>query len=213
MKVELWQIDKVIPYENNVKKHDSDQVNGIAESIKKFGFDQPIVVDKDGVIIKGHGRRLACLKLGLETVPVLVRDDLSEDQVKAARLADNRVAVGDIDTIMLRLEMESINDDLLKGIFSDKEREFMVADLGNINVDAFVTDLNAQVEKQKEQTDSRIEAASLKPISLFRAFGFKHIRGEDQLYITKFMAKAEFETGLKEDAALVEYLKRVLQES
>ena len=61
-KVESWDVEKLIPYENNVKIHDEKQVKKIAESIKRFGWDQPIVVDKDGVIIKGHGRRLAALK-------------------------------------------------------------------------------------------------------------------------------------------------------
>ncbi|MFH3639762.1 ParB/Srx family N-terminal domain-containing protein, partial [Acinetobacter baumannii] len=81
-------VDDVKPYELNAKIHSEEQVAKIAESIARFGWDQPIVVDKNGVIIKGHGRRLAAIKLGLIEVPVLVRDDLNEEQVKAARLAD-----------------------------------------------------------------------------------------------------------------------------
>ncbi|HHP0317040.1 phage tail protein (plasmid) [Acinetobacter baumannii] len=84
----MWIVDDVKPYELNAKIHSEEQVAKIAESIARFGWDQPIVVDKNGVIIKGHGRRLAAIKLGLIEVPVLVRDDLNEEQVKAARLAD-----------------------------------------------------------------------------------------------------------------------------
>jgi ParB-like chromosome segregation protein Spo0J len=76
------------PYSNNAKTHPVEQVDKIAASIASFGFDQPIVVDGDGVIIKGHGRREASLRLGLDNVPVLVRTDLSVAEIKAARLAD-----------------------------------------------------------------------------------------------------------------------------
>ncbi len=88
LKIQMWIVDDVKPYELNAKIHSEEQVAKIAESIARFGWDQPIVVDKNGVIIKGHGRRLAAIKLGLIEVPVLVRDDLNEEQVKAARLAD-----------------------------------------------------------------------------------------------------------------------------
>lgn len=66
LKIEWWPIEAVKPYENNVKIHDEEQVEKIAQSIKQFGFDQPIVVDKDGVIIKGHGRTEASRFLGLK---------------------------------------------------------------------------------------------------------------------------------------------------
>lgn len=88
LKIQMWIVDDVKPYELNAKIHSEEQVAKIAESIARFGWDRPIVVDKNGVIIKGHGRRLAAIKLGLIEVPVLVRDDLNEEQVKAARLAD-----------------------------------------------------------------------------------------------------------------------------
>jgi ParB-like chromosome segregation protein Spo0J len=80
------------PYSNNAKTHPTEQIDKIAASSASFGFDQPIVVDTDGVIIKGHGRREASLRLGLHKVPVLVRGDLSVTEIKAARLADNRTA-------------------------------------------------------------------------------------------------------------------------
>jgi DNA modification methylase len=96
------------PYSNNAKTHPAEQVDKIAASIASFGFDQPIVVDGDGVIIKGHGRREASLRLGLDQVPVLVRTDLSVAEIKAARLADNRTAQSPWDEELLRVELEAL---------------------------------------------------------------------------------------------------------
>jgi len=96
------------PYSNNAKTHPREQVDKIAASIAGFGFDQPIVIDTDGVIIKGHGRREASLRLGLSKVPVLVRDDLSVAEIKASRLADNKTAESPWDEEILRLELEAL---------------------------------------------------------------------------------------------------------
>ncbi|EFO4448527.1 phage minor tail protein L [Escherichia coli] len=91
----------LIPYEMNAKKHDEQQIRDLAAAIKKRGFDQPITVDKNDVIITGHGRREAAIFAGLERVPVIVRDDLSDDEVRAKRLEDNRLASIDYDAIKL----------------------------------------------------------------------------------------------------------------
>jgi ParB/RepB/Spo0J family partition protein len=83
----------IVPYANNAKKHSDEQVNNLASQIYSFGFDQPIVVTKENVIIKGHGRLLAAKKLNLEEVPVIV-STIDEYQAMAARIADNKVAEG-----------------------------------------------------------------------------------------------------------------------
>ena len=106
---------ELIPYEMNAKKHDEQQIRDLAAAIKKRGFDQPITVDKHDVIITGHGRREAALLAGLERVPVIVRDDLSEEEVKAKRLEDNRLASIDYDAIKLQQELESLVQNL-KGL-------------------------------------------------------------------------------------------------
>lgn len=109
MKVETWKIEDVIPYENNPRKND-DAVEYVANSIKEFSFLQPIVVDSEGVIIAGHTRAKAAQKLGLTEVPVVVADGLSDDQVKAYRLADNKVAeAASWDWEKLNLELEEID--------------------------------------------------------------------------------------------------------
>nr|DAI10811.1 MAG TPA: ParB protein [Caudoviricetes sp.] len=89
MKVVTYQIADVKPYENNPRNNDS-AVDAVAASIREFGWQQPIVVDKDGVIIAGHTRYKAARKLGLTEVPVVVADNLTEEQTKAYRLSDNK---------------------------------------------------------------------------------------------------------------------------
>lgn len=80
----------LVPYEKNAKQHPPEQIEHIANSIKRFGWQQPIVVDRDNVVIIGHGRLLAAKELMLDQVPVVYADQLSEDDVKALRLADNK---------------------------------------------------------------------------------------------------------------------------
>ena len=89
--ISMRRINELKPYEKNPRKNDS-AVDAVAESIKEFGFKNPVIIDKDGVIVAGHTRLKAAKKLGLEEVPVIMADDLSEEQVKAFRLADNKTA-------------------------------------------------------------------------------------------------------------------------
>lgn len=89
MQIEYRKIGEVIPYENNPRNNESG-VEAVAESIKQFGWQQPIVIDKDSVIIAGHTRWEAAQRLGLDEVPVVVADNLTDEQVTAYRLADNK---------------------------------------------------------------------------------------------------------------------------
>src|SRR5207253_10405719 len=91
MKVQMWKLADVKPYPNN-PRHNDAAVDAVAESIKQFGFRQPIVVDEQGIIIVGNTRYKAAQKLGLETVPVHVAKGLTEAQIKAYRIADNKTA-------------------------------------------------------------------------------------------------------------------------
>jgi DNA modification methylase len=91
MDVTYQPIQGVIPYEFNARTHDETQVNRIANSIKEFGFNQPIVIDEQNIVIVGHGRLLAAKKLGLSEVPVLKKAGLSEAQKKAYRILDNKL--------------------------------------------------------------------------------------------------------------------------
>ena len=89
--VKEMQVDEIIPYENNPRKNDS-AVEKVAASIQEFGFKVPIIIDKNNVVVAGHTRLKAAKHLGLKTVPVILADDLTEDQIRAYRLADNKVS-------------------------------------------------------------------------------------------------------------------------
>lgn len=206
-KIETWDIQALIPYELNAKKHDKAQVKAIAASIKRFGFDQPIVVDQYGVIIKGHGRRLACLELGMERVLVLVRHDLTPDEVKAARLADNRVALGDLDTAKLTADLAEFNTDLLEGIFDAKEIDFGTADLGAMDTGAFAVDMDAVLDEQERDLQERTEKAAESRVTLARAFGFKDVTPEVARSIAKLLAKAEEHTSMVGQPAFEAWIK------
>lgn len=91
MKIQNISPGKIIPYERNAKKHDERQVANVAESIKQFGFAQPLVVDKDNVLIIGHCRLTAAKRLHLKTVPVVKMDELTPEQVDKLRLLDNKL--------------------------------------------------------------------------------------------------------------------------
>lgn len=108
MDIKQIPITDVVPYDKNPRNND-DAVESTANSIKEFGWQQPIVVDKNNIIIVGHTRLKAAEKLKLDTVPVLVADNLSEEQVKAYRLADNKTGeLADWDMALLNEELEGI---------------------------------------------------------------------------------------------------------
>lgn len=102
------EINTITPYEKNAKKHPTKQVDQIAASIQEFGFNQPIVVDKQGVIIVGHGRYEAAKKLGMEKVPVL-EVDLTREQADAYRLADNKLNESDWDMKLVIDELKELD--------------------------------------------------------------------------------------------------------
>lgn len=208
--IELWPIERVQPYEQNAKLHDKTQVARIVESVRKFGWDQPIVVDKAGVIIKGHGRRLAAIEMGMPKVPVLVRSDLTDEQVRASRLADNRAAISDLDSSILQKELADLDFDLT-GIFDAKELQFMDADLALMNDGAIVEDLDAAVAAQASETMAKIAETDKRPVRIDKALGFKTISGADERVVARFMAAAEAETNLIGADAFVAFLRKISQ--
>ena len=110
IKIEYKDINKIIPYINNPRKN-SGAVDKVAASIKEFGFKNPIIVDNDDVIVAGHTRLLAAQKLELKEVPVIKADDLTENQIKAFRIADNKTSeFAEWDMELLEIELEDIDD-------------------------------------------------------------------------------------------------------
>jgi DNA (cytosine-5)-methyltransferase 1 len=155
-RVELVDPDELIPYSNNPKEHPDEQVKKIASSIKNYGWDQPIVVDGDGEIIKGHGRAQAADLLGLDEVPVIWREDLTDAEAKAARIADNKTAESPWDEDLLAPEVETlldipdIDDDSLG--FDDDEIDDLLADAADESVEG----LSEPALEDKKLEDVRI---------------------------------------------------------
>ena len=124
MQIIYKPIAEVLPYDRNPRNNDG-AVDAVAASIKEFGFKVPIVIDKDGTIVCGHTRVKAAKKLGMDEVPCIVADDLSDEQIKAFRLADNKTSeLADWDMELLAMEMDDIfNIDLEQFGFETLEEE------------------------------------------------------------------------------------------
>jgi DNA modification methylase len=111
MKIVEMKPSELKPYERNNRKHPKEQIDKLAKQIAAHGWDVPIVVDKDFVIIKGHGRLKAAKQLKLKTVPVVVRDDLTPEQCNAARLADNKLSeLAEVDMEAIQAELDALKE-------------------------------------------------------------------------------------------------------
>lgn len=211
-KIELWDIDSIKPYPKNAKNHSDDQIERLAKVITKDGFDQPIVVDRDGVIIKGHGRRLACIKLGFKKVPVIHRTDMTPEEADAARISDNSVSSTSYDTKLLQEELKRImaSDDLTFTLddlgLSDKERTLLIDELDIAEMDAIMNDTHAEIENQKKTDQALIDKSDKDEISIAEAFGFKKVTREDARFLNKYIAQAESEYG---DDARTSFFKAI----
>ena len=126
------KIEEVKPYEKNPRKNDQS-VDKVANSIKEFGFKVPIVIDKNNIIVCGHTRYKAAKKLGLSVVPCVVADDLNEEQIKAYRLADNKVGEDSL------WDMDLLNEE--------------IADIYNINMSDFDFDIPNIIEIENEEKE------------------------------------------------------------
>lgn len=111
LKIEYLSPGELIPYENNAKRHPAEQIEQIKESIKEFGFNDPIAIDKGNVIVEGHGRLIAAQEMGLEKVPVIRLDELTEEQRKAYTLVHNKLTMNSgFDFSMLSMELSDLKD-------------------------------------------------------------------------------------------------------
>ena len=110
MNIEYLPINTLTPYQKNAKKHPPEQVQYIANSLQRFGWKQPLVIDKDNIVVVGHGRLLAAKSLGMETVPCIRADDLTDDEIKAFRLADNKTNESDWDFELLDIELDELDE-------------------------------------------------------------------------------------------------------
>ena len=136
------KIEEIKPYERNPRKND-EAVKYVAESIKKFGFKVPIIIDKEGIIVAGHTRYKASKELGLEEVPCIIADDLNEEQIKAFRIADNKVSEKS------EWDFELLEEEL-NGIF-------------DIDMSDFGFDLDFDIEEEKEIIEDEVPEVPEEP--------------------------------------------------
>lgn len=114
-------IKELKPYKKNAKKHPKEQVERIANSIKEFGFTQPVIIDTNNCVVAGHGRILGAKKAGLKQVPTVMLEDLTEEQIKAYRLIDNKLNESEWDFSLLDEELEILSDDIDMELFGFDE--------------------------------------------------------------------------------------------
>lgn len=145
MEVHEIKLSHLVEYDNNPRNNDG-AVDAVAASIREFGFKVPVIVDGDNVIVAGHTRVKAARKLGMSAVPCIIADDLTPEQIKAFRLADNKTAeLAGWNFSKLEKELSSISDQFDMSVFGFDETE-------DIDIDGFFEDA-----EQKEKEPNRIQ--------------------------------------------------------
>lgn len=141
MKIIDMSISELKPYDKNPRKND-ESVKYVAESIKQFGFKVPIVIDKNNIIVAGHTRYKAAKELQLETVPCIVADDLTDEQIKAFRLADNKVSeTSEWDYDLLEFELDDIFDIDMQGFGFDVDLDIDENNNGFSHIEDLLNDV------------------------------------------------------------------------
>jgi len=162
LKIEMRKVADLLPYARNARTHSEEQIKQIASSIKEFGFNNPVAIDKDNMILCGHGRVLGAQKLGLEEVPCVCLSHLSETQKKAYILADNKIALNsDWDNDLLKLEFEDLkldDFDLSLTGFDDKEIDKLSVDPFNDDSDEidYSEKVNIVIECSNEEEQEKL---------------------------------------------------------
>jgi len=155
--VERWPIDRLEPYARNARMHGDDQVARIAASMVEFGWTVPVLIDGDGGVIAGHGRLLAARRLGLDSVPVIRLEHLTPAQVRAYRIADNRLTdLGAWDDEILASELHALNGegfDLTLTGFEDADLDRLMAPLDHAEPDETSEDDDAGDEAPEPPRD------------------------------------------------------------
>jgi hypothetical protein len=208
---ELWDIDKVKPYEKNTKVHSKEHIAKLKKSISADGLFDALIVDLDGVLIAGHGRFEALVSLGHTKVPVKHAAHLTKNQADAARIAHNKTASVEYDSGFMAEELQRLSEaddvDITALGFDEHELDFMVTDLGDMNVDAISQDLDGDIDRQDEETDEKVAATDASSEKLVKALGFNSVPIAAVKHVRRFLADIENETGLKGEAAFVAWVE------
>lgn len=212
MKIESRKASELIPYEKNTKKHDSKQIKNVAESIKQYGFVQPLVIDKNNVVVIGHCRLMAAKRLKLKEVPCVCVDDLTSEQVNALRIVDNKSNESEWDFDFLAEELPEIDLSMFDfdfGLPEEKEEDNPYT----MNVDAPIYQIKGEMPTLEECVDNTkalelIEKINKSEVSEeLKAFltlaAYRHLKF-NYSKIAEYYAHADKETqALFEESALV----------
>ncbi|EIW8528449.1 MULTISPECIES: ParB/Srx family N-terminal domain-containing protein [Klebsiella] len=213
-KIEYLDPRTLVPYEENAKIHDEQQIADLVKAIQKRGFDQPITVDAKMVIITGHGRREAAIQAGMKTVPVIVRRDLSEEETRAKRLEDNRLASTDYDSLKLQRELKELIDVEIDVFgFSDRELSVLVEDMTrDMDVDSLVSDLATESERQREEHEEISSTVAAGTARITDVLGFKEIPMSEAITVGDLMAYMEDQTGEFGVSAFIAFARQISAE-
>ena len=165
MKIVEMKVADLIPYERN-PRHNDEAVDYVAESIKQFGFNVPIVIDKDNTVVCGHTRLKAAKKLKIKTVPCVVKDDLTDEEIRAYRLADNRSAekaTWDIELLDMELaNIETIDMQLL-GFDEEKEEKPGTSERKEVEInDDYCITIECETEEELQETFEKLQSEGYK---------------------------------------------------
>lgn len=166
MKIEQLPIKDIKPYERNAKKHDERQIKNVMQSIKNYGIVQPLVVDKDNVLIIGHCRLIACKRLGITEVPVVRKDDLTQEDVDKLRLLDNKLNESEWDFDLLLEDIPTLD-------FSDFDIDWGLPEDIEENTDNLeIKPLDSEIEldDERERTNRTYNLDILDPDNLTNDF-------------------------------------------
>ena len=155
MEIVMRKVSELTPYAQNTKKHDQKQISNVANSIKRFGWQQPIVIDENGVVVIGHCRLSAAKKLRMTEVPCTIASGLTDEEVRELRIADNKTNESAWDLEMLSADLSSLTFDGFDFDFKIKNDEWFERNRENDQEDVENEEYNAFLEKfkQKKTTD------------------------------------------------------------
>lgn len=208
-RVEIWPIEKLIPFENNTKLHTPQKIKKLAASIKKSGLANPPQVDRDGVIITGHARRLAVLHLGWDQIKVRVRDDLDEVGVRRLRIDDNEVTKGDdiTENLVEELAFLTQNGEDMSTTWDERDLQFALDDLGEMDLDALTDEIADEVTQLGLDTQEKIDEEDKAEVPVTKVLGFGKTNKEQERWIRAMRLHVESETSLDGAAAFAAYAR------
>lgn len=214
LNIKYMNIRDLKPYKKNAKKHNKEQVEQIANSIKEFGFTQPVIIDKNNCVVAGHGRILGAKKAGLKQVPTVCLEELTEEQIKAYRLVDNKLNESEWDYVLLAQELEEIQDldmdlfgfDLAEEVEKEEKKYTMKTNIPQYEVKGEMPDITELVDNCKvnellrkiKQSNLSEEEKKFLRLGAYRHLCFNYSK------IAEYYAHADKEMQeLMEDSALV----------